>query len=482
MTVKYNNLPVGDAKNLITFTDIPNIVSVEESQSGTCTIYQLNFKGEWTSTLTTPWYIKIDDTIRSVSSYADALNKNFLYKTSGNDNKVTAMTVANALRNCPNVLSSWRIEYTGGTDVYLYNREIGQNLFENFETNMPSSIFECNVIQQGSGTSGIKNKIGVDLYLGNDYQTTLTKYFYNGYCGFDVSPVLATYAEEGKSKPYSLKVWKTDENGNYTPLNTISTNYISQGYMVNLGNKYLQLGNKLLIAQNMHRGTTKSQDNESDLYVYGNSILMSVYRLTSGQETFTITYKNSAFDNIHSEQVVKTIDVTNSKLVDLTFNLNEEYFAQASYVDIYVNSTYETIRYGVIKPKKATEYNQRVCWRNSYGGISFFDFTGSRTETKNLEVTTYNKNIYDYYTSQMDELEKIYNSQVNYSVSIKSHIVTKDGSYIFNDLMQSPMIWTYVDGAQQAIILEDVAINEIDSNDIYEATIRYHYSMPMSII
>jgi hypothetical protein len=82
----------------------------------------------------------------------------------------------------------------------------------------------------------------------------------------------------------------------------------------------------------------------------------------------------------------------------------------------------------------------------------------------------------------MNELEKVYDAQVNYTVTMKSNIVSKDGSYIFNDLMQSPMIWTYVDGAQQAIILEDVAINEIDTNNIFEASVKYRYSMPPSII
>lgn len=482
MTVKYNNLPVGNAQNLITFTDIPNIVSVEEPQEGTNTVYQLKFKDNWGSSISTPWYMTINaDTIRSVSNYADAINKNFLYTPNTNDNKITAMTVANALRNSPNVFSSWRIEYTGGTDLYLYCREIGNNSFTSFQTNMPNTIYELNMIQQGSG-SGTQQKVGVDLYQGNDYLTTLTKNFYNGYCGFDMSPLLTTIAEEGKSVPYTLKVWTVDGSGNYTALSTIGTNYISQGYMTNLGNKYLSLGNNIVIAQNIDRGGVKIEDNKSTLYVYGNTILLSVYALTSREETFTIKYKNNAYEDIYTSTLIKNIDVSQSKLVDLTFNLHDSYYRQASYIDIYINSTYQTIRYYVIKPMKATEYYQRICWRNSYGGVSFFDFTGSRTEVKNLEVTTYNKNIFDYYTSQMNELEKVYDAQVNYTVTMKSHIVSKDGSYIFNDLMQSPMIWTYVDGAEQAIIIEDVAVNEIDTNNIFEASVKYRYSMPPSII
>jgi hypothetical protein len=137
----------------------------------------------------------------------------------------------------------------------------------------------------------------------------------------------------------------------------------------------------------------------------------------------------------------------------------------------------------VIKPLKATEYYQRIYWRNSYNGISFFDFTGAKSETRDLEITTYQKNIFGYYTDKMNELEKVYNNEVKYNVTLKSHLFENDGKYIFNDLAQSPDVWTVINNETYAIIIDSISVDELsDRNNIYEATLRYRYSMTPPII
>ena len=131
---------------------------------------------------------------------------------------------------------------------------------------------------------------------------------------------------------------------------------------------------------------------------------------------------------------------------------------------------------------KMTEYYQRVVWRNSYGGLSFFDFTGQRNESRSLDTKTYQKNIYDYYTSEVTEMDKIYDNDVEYTVTLKSHVIDSDGRYLFNDLMQSPYVWTVINAVKYAIIIDSVSIDETDRNDIYEVTVKYKYSMKPSII
>jgi hypothetical protein len=153
------------------------------------------------------------------------------------------------------------------------------------------------------------------------------------------------------------------------------------------------------------------------------------------------------------------------------------------YVDVKFESQPDFVRYNVIKPLKATEYYQRIYWRNSYGGVSFFDFTGAKTETRDLETTTYQKNIFDYYTDPRNELERVYNNEIKYNVTLKSHLFENDGKYVFNDLAQSPEVWTEINGETYAIIMESVSVDELnDRNNIYEATVRYRYSMTPSII
>ena len=170
-------------------------------------------------------------------------------------------------------------------------------------------------------------------------------------------------------------------------------------------------------------------------------------------------------------------------MLDLTFQLNHAgyaFFQQAFYIDLTLGTT--KIRYNVIKPLKATEYSQRILWRNSYGGISFFDFTGQRSEVRELELMTYQKNIFDYYTDPMNSLEKPYDNEVKYTVTLKSHLLEHDGKYIFNDLIQSAQVWTEINGENYEIIIDSVSVDETDRNDIYEATVKYHYSQEPSLI
>ena len=118
-----------------------------------------------------------------------------------------------------------------------------------------------------------------------------------------------------------------------------------------------------------------------------------------------------------------------------------------------------------------------------YGGISFFDFTGTKTETRDLDVMTYEKNIFDYYTSDMNDLEKVYDNTVKYTVTLKSHLFEKDGKYIFNDMLQSPVAWVIRNSEKYAIIIDSINVEETsNNNDIYEATLKYHYSQEPSLI
>jgi hypothetical protein len=80
------------------------------------------------------------------------------------------------------------------------------------------------------------------------------------------------------------------------------------------------------------------------------------------------------------------------------------------------------------------------------------------------------------------ELTKPYNNKVDYSVTLKSHLFEHDGKYIFNDLIQSGKIWTEINNNFYEIILDSVSVEEQNNNDIYEATVKYHYSQVPSEI
>lgn len=485
ISLKYNNIPSASATSFVTFTDIPNIVTVENDASG----YQLaelvlSVGDGWsTATHTDPWYITINgETITAVDDFSNAINKNFCIFLSTTS---TAASMAKALRNCPSLAASFYIS-NAMNQVTLKAR--GKGAFTwNLQTNATSYVTTAST----AGTvadSIIGGTVDVNIKDGdNNYITTLSKSYYESGMGVDVTPVLTTLAMRGKTVPYKLEVAYTADNGGYSSLGSITGNSITQGYLVNQGFRYLPLNtltNNFIVAQNFSRGEDKSWTNNSMLYVYGNDIPLSWYSKTLSSITVDVNYLSSAYAVVHTETKTLT-DNSNGWLHNSTVQLNQSYKSEAYFIVLALkdgNTALTSIGYNVIKPLKATEYYQRIYWRNSYGGVSFFDFTATKTETRDVDITTYQKNIYDFYTEDRNELDMIYDNKVKYSVTLKSHLIEKDGTYIFNDLLQSPEVWVEVNGEQYGIILDSVSVDEDNRNNLYTATIKYHYSQEPSLI
>ena len=165
---------------------------------------------------------------------------------------------------------------------------------------------------------------------------------------------------------------------------------------------------------------------------------------------------------------------------DVEIKLDAEYFNQAFYIDVFYNED-NSFRYTVIKPIKAAEDVQRVYWRNSYGGVSFFDFTGQRSETRDVEIETYEKSIFDYYETTENVQKKVYSNEVEYEVTLKSHLMEESAKYLFNDILQSTKVWTVVNGETYDIILNSVSVDEVQ-NGVWEATLKYNYSQNPTLV
>ncbi len=479
MTITYNNIQ--GASNLITFTDIPNILKVSDNSGGTFASIDLQIIGNLYSQTNADgqWWIEImGNTISNVLDPNNAINKNFYVAQNNTD---TAASIVRALRNCPMISANFNIT-NDGSYARLKAKKIGQ-IFQNSNEMMSTNISATYLSQSKTDGSAYSSLYGseiiADVYSNGNYITTLEKAFYDGETAFNMSPVLTTMAKLGATTPYTISL-SSMKWGVYSQIGNVMENHISVGYMVNQGSKYLD-NSYMNIAQNFNRGKSRDSENNTILYVYEPNIPISFYRGNSTSQNISVSYLDSAYNTLYTASFTwSNSNMGNNRLVDYTIPLSATYFNQAFYVDITIGG--KRIRYNVIKPLNMTEYSQRILWRNSYGGISFFDFTGQRTETRDFELMTYQKNIYDYYTDPMNELDKVYDNEVNYQVSLKSHLFEEDGKYIFNDIIQSPQVWTEINGENYAIILDSVSVDEVDNNNIYEATIKYHYSQEPSII
>lgn len=475
MNITYNG--VEKPANMVTFTDIPNILKVEEIQNGTKAQFTF-FMGtglRQTVTADSQYYVTLfGETITNVMSPNDAKNKRFYISDS---NLGTAMSMARAFRNCAGLNADYNIyvrQNDGG--IVLQAKTIGQKITtSNYLQRNISGQYMGVSVQDGSSYSQLfDSKIQLDVYNAstNDltkYVTSLEKNWYGNECAFDMSPVLSTIAEYGKTEPYTLVLNAFKDNGDWQILGSVS-GFISIGYHANQSEKYKYArGVQMLL--NKGRGTNGAMK----LYTYANYIPYSVLcGGDTGSWNIGLSVKDSAFNEIYASTATGQRSSSNY-IIDGGLTIPQTAFTSGYYVDITLGT--DTTRFNIIKPLKATEYYQRILWRNEYGGISFFDFTGARSESDSVDIETYEKNLFDYYETNEFEKKIIYSNDYKKTVSLTSHLMEEDGKWIFNSLMRSKKVWTTVNGKKYYIIPKSIEVTEDQTyNNIYTAKLSYEYS------
>lgn len=463
--------------DIVSLSDVPTILKVKQDEYGTHATISLTFIGDLSAITNTSgqWTITIMGNTIANTTTSDVANKSFRAMAQPAQ---TAASVARALRNCTTVYSTFNV-FNSGATVTLTARRIGE-LDYNVVTNIDTTYLSV-TDQNGSATATLNGKdISVDITSDGEYVTTLEKVFTDGECAFNLSPVLTTISKKFEAVPYELSI-NSYKDGEYNNIGYIGTNYTTVGYMVNQGDKYLTLPTgAALFAQNVSRGDQSGVDNAMPLYIYEPYLTVCFYAHMLAGMTITVDYLDSAKNVLSSTTTTWSNPYSSRKLKTYEMNFNSPLFSQAFYIDVTFGNT--KIRYNVIKPLAMTEGCTRLYWLNEYGGISFFDFVGQRSETRNLTDMTYQKNIFDYYEDDKNELELSFENSVDYEVTIQSHLIPKHGTYIFNSLLQSPYIWTVVNGEENVVLLKNVNVDETEQNDIYRTSVTYRYSMKPSII
>lgn len=470
MNITYNN--ISNPSNILTFTDVPNILKMKQTFSGRKGVFSFHFYSGLSSVVSVDgqfYATFMDETVTNVMDPSNAKNKRFFISSDPNS---TAASFANALRNCASLVAQFNIEHDGN-EVELQAREIGRTW------TLQSNYFSTNINNQymtASGTDGsvspedaFQCKAQVDVFKNENnnfkYMTTLTKNFYGDECAFDVSPVLSTFSEFGKAVDYKFKLSTIQmygtNAGNYMDRGAVSgkTTY---GYLANQSDKFKLLDNTE-IALNNNRNQIR--------YTYGQTIPFSV--VGSGSVSVGCVVKNSAFSALTSSSV--SISIGSNGIADSSYTIPLSVYDDASYVDMTLGN--KVWRFKVIKPLKETEYYQRILWRNEYGGISFFDFTGKRSETDSVNIETYEKNIFDFYSNPAYELKKIYSNDYKKDVKVTSHLLEADGRWFANSLMRSKKVWTVINGKTHYIIPKSIDVQEDGTyNNIYTVELTYEYS------
>lgn len=482
-----------NAQQYITFTNIPTIIKIESSGDGTkakltITVSSGGNIGEET-------YITINgNTITSTNIVGNDVSSVFLVPTSLGDayTKASAYSISRALQ-CTSLANNYNIYVdnqvygSNYSKVVVEAKEIGKQYdFTQADTN--ATFISLSIDESGSSSDLLTNtKVILDVYAEPDianqtqiganskllpHVVTLEKNYYKDGISFDISPILATVTNDGDITQYNVTCGYLI-SGRYVSIGELSHNYASNGYSVNQGNYYIPKFNGMYFAQNVGRGTDKATYNNSILYYLdGEPITMSFYCYDFSEKSLTIKYLDSALNTISTE--TKSI-TPNKSLYHYSFTPIEG----AYYVDV-VTQNQGTIRYTNVKPTKYGNTNdyQMIYFYNSYGGISFVPLTFNKTEERETEYETYQKQSFDIYNSDVKELNKVYKRELEYEVDMTTHYMPKDGIWIFYDLLHSYNAWTYVNGVKYAIIITSVTPTESSVNDIYQVNVKYKYSVP----
>lgn len=476
-TITYDRLTVGEFDNLVTFTDVPNILKVSDSSAGTHADLAMEIVSDFEqdTTADTQWYITFyGDTITNVLDPQNANGKRFYVSQ---DEASTAFSIGMALRSCPKISTSFIITISG-TEISLIAKTIGKkwnNSSNVFYTNIPDWAMEAWGTSSGSATSTYFNsKIIVEAYAEGqydssafgsdfDYVTSFEKTLTDQPTSFNVSPFLSTVSEYGIARPYQFNVtaYKTD-NGHAIPIGSFSANSIV-GYEVNNSQPYLFADKTKILANNVGK-----------LYVYDNALDYSVLQV-DGYWLEKIRIYNSLDGQIYSADSI-TYRTADNLVRDINRNLPESALTQGYYLTLQINSG-DVMRYDIIKPLKTSETFKRVFWRNCYGGVSFFDFVSTQSDSSDVDIETYEKNIFDYYDATYKEKRKIYSSNFEKTFTLTSHLFKEEGKWIFDDMMKSKMLWIKNGNKRLIIIPKSISVEENSAyNGLFTAKFTYELS------
>lgn len=486
-----------DIKNLICFDSCPNILTISsDSSKGTYEMKKYNVQNMRSVDPYKEKKIIVNGyAINGVNTFEESsIGRNFYYL--GDQNSAyCAISIVNALKNVPELVMNYNIIYEseGVFSITAKNEGKRYKLNVTFENLREYSEIESN---SGSTTDELYSEYSTKIYLDifyNDkstqrvinssspeadftYLTTLQKEYYKDSVSFNITPAISSISSNLNTAVFKIVAYGFVD-GIYKNLGVISDNYIINGYLVNQGKTYIDangITNQTIPALNVSKGEERTQYNNSLLYIYKPNFVISLFRNNGiSTENVTINYLES------DEQVISSSSTTLyfteiSNIDTFVISLDEDIMRDSYYIDL--TFSFGTIRLNVINPPFANAECNRVYWYNSYGGMSFFDFVGDKSEERKTEVETYNKSLLDFYNNQTQEQEIVYSRENDITVSLTTHLIDKDGLYQLYDLQNSYKAWISIDNVNYYIIIESVTVEE-PSDNIYTATIKYKYSL-----
>lgn len=391
--------------------------------------------------------------IESCYSQSEATARRFAISDTG---LTTANNICTALRSVSSLVTDY--------DIYFGRDRYGQGLVTviakqlagfNLTGSCTNPYIEINTVQSTLPVSA--RKASVQLSSQSRYVATLDKTICSSSTNFDISPVLSSLADYGKVADVIMDTWTSDVDGNVATGRTYNFNVI-KGYHLPEQPLFLT-------------GSTLLQNVQGTLYIgAGQPLKFSWLSTTSGDIRIDFTLYSSAWEILYRDTY--ELEDAGQGIIDIEIPLASVMTDEVFYVSPKLPDD-TIINYSVIRPSRMSEGMVRVEWRNSMGGVSFFDFTGQQTEKNGLDFDEYRDegSAYGYYSSEKryDRLTRNRSNDKEYT--LQSHLLKKGSIGIFDDLALSDNVWI----GDERIIVTNVEVTE-QNNDVYLGKITYKKS------
>lgn len=509
MEISFNNLTY--SRDIICLSDVPNILTFTGSSTqDNYAQYAFEYSTISDIDINRDYAINFGD--YNITSTYDEKNVGgttfWLPQFNSYENQMySCHTIVRAFRNVPYIAANydvWLYDDENGSmlpRVYIRAKKYGSNFNVDVSTDLPASIYTWSRTVDGSTNDamlqGNVNKILCDIYrfkepkpLGSvgvgeerEYVTSLEKNYYGKPISFNVTPILNTLLNDDNyedMQQFIIDVYGFSDKKLVLGEQT-SPMYITNGYICNFSQPFINAFTGNFFAANVSRGEDREQYNNTYLYLYDRTLVFSLYTTTTGFQGGYVNYVDTADNVIASVEHMAEVMNDGESLKTYKIQLDYEYFWQSAYIDLVIPLV-GTVRYNVIKPINAANEIEvrRVYWYNEYNGVSFFDFTGERTESRKENVDYYEKQEFGFYDNTHSREKKVvYDKTIEIEVKQDSHYIDKNGTYLFYSMQNSKRAWIELNGTKYYVNITNLEIKQTsNTSHIFTATVSYTYSRP----
>lgn len=471
-----NNVSVGSSTDMILFDRVPSILKIDDSGASTSRATLTITVSSLSSYVSNTTYsITVNGhTITSVNDYSKAVGAHFFI--TGEDTSAQRTRVAQSIARAFSQLGGISANYTSSISssmnaCVLTARNTGGAYNTVQSTDFTGIGFTAT---SGGGNSTLFNSdITVEVLDSGNIVSRMEKRIYGNDVRFNLSDVFRSLSSYGSSRNLSLRIYGFSESGSQTlSSQTVGGLHVLRGYEFGNGEDHIVPTSSPVILQNVSNGHSSSYYNSTVLYVGMTQIPLSLYSSSSQNVTLYITYANADGSTIASATQSASLS---SGVNNLGITLNATNFSKASLILIRIGNG-QTMCYRVTKPINAHREVHRIKFYNSYGGTSFFDFTGELTDRRKTDVKTYVRSPLYRYTDSMVQDTVPYAKTVEKSATLDTGLIEEDAIYTLYDMQASDCAWITENGRDIRIDVTGVDVTKVDAKT-FTAQVEYTYSL-----